>query len=145
MKKEIDPKMLIGFSDLIKQFYNLESDELEQLQVKMIHLKILHLLSDHNGISQQEITLISGLKKSTMSETISEMAAEGYIERRIDPDDKRRFFIFLKPLGVEKANKIRESFAGFCKACTSDFSEEEIGIFEDLLRRFQQGLQRTLL
>lgn len=51
----LDTKAFIMFSDLIKQFYEVKSDALKVLDLKLSHLKILHLLSDHNGINQQEI------------------------------------------------------------------------------------------
>ena len=48
----LDTKAFIMFSDLIKQFYEVKSDALKVLDLKLSHLKILHLLSDHNGINQ---------------------------------------------------------------------------------------------
>ena len=55
----LDTKAFIMFSDLIKQFYEVKSETLKVLDLKLSHLKILHLLSDHNGINQQEIAVIS--------------------------------------------------------------------------------------
>lgn len=51
----LDTKAFIMFSDLIKQFYEVKSDTLKVLNLKLSHLKILHLLSDLNGINQQEM------------------------------------------------------------------------------------------
>ena len=65
----------------IKQFYEVKSDTLKVLNLKLSHLKILHLLSDHNGINQQEIAVISASKRSTISEIISEMESEDLVMR----------------------------------------------------------------
>lgn len=77
----MDTKAFIMFSDLIKQFYEVKSDTLKVLNLKLSHLKILHLLSDHNGINQQEIAVISASKRSTISEIISEMESEDLVMR----------------------------------------------------------------
>ena len=84
----LDTKAFIMFSDLIKQFYEVKSDALKVLDLKLSHLKILHLLSDHNGINQQEIAVISASKRSTISEIISE---SNYNSRVIAADDKPGF------------------------------------------------------
>ena len=39
----LDTKAFIMFSDLIKQFYEVKSDALKVLDLKLSHLKILHL------------------------------------------------------------------------------------------------------
>lgn len=137
MKRKLDPKLLIGFSDLIKQFYLYKSEELSKLNIKSAHCKMLHLLSDYNGINQQEIANIAGIKRSTTSELISEMVKEGLIERRSSDTDKRCSFLFLTALGNEKAQSIRSYFDDYCDTCVRNFSTEEINQFEHLLRKFK--------
>lgn len=136
MAGRMNPGLLIGFSDLIKQFYSYKSEELRAVGAKMIHCKMIHLLSDYDGISQQEIADMTGVSRSTMSETLTEMVKEGYIERRVDAGDKRVSLIYLSDLGHEKAGMIRDSFDSYCDYCVRNFDKGEIEQFERLLRKF---------
>lgn len=136
MNQKINPQLLINFSELIKQFYTNKSVELENLNVKNVHSKLLHFLSDHNGLNQKEIADFAGVGRSTMSETITEMVHEGYVERRSLKGDKKRQFIFLTPDGAALADKIKALFDDYCERCLRDFSEEEVMELERLLAKF---------
>ena len=131
----IDPRLLIEFSELIKQFYANRSGELDALGVKQVHGKIIHFLSDYNGSSQQEIATVAAVSRSTMSEMLTEMVKAGYIERRGSKEDKRLSLIYLTSLGREKADYIRICFHEYCASCLRDFSNEEIIQLETLLRK----------
>ena len=101
------------FSDLIKQFYEVKSDALKVLDLKLSHLKILHLLSDHNGINQQEIAVISASKRSTISEIISEMESEDLVMRIGNDKDRRVMTVSYTHLDVYKrqGTNIKEAIA----------------------------------
>lgn len=137
MKNKINARTLIAFSDLIKQFYDNKADELAKLNLKTIHCKFLHLLSDHEGISQQEIANIALVKRSTISELITEMAAENLIERVPSNIDKRVIHVYLTAHGKEKVKAIRHCFDDYSTQCTQDFNEEELRQFESLLKKFK--------
>lgn len=137
MKQSIDTKALIGFSDLIRQFYTHKSKELQTVGVTLNHCRLLHLLSDHNGINQQEIANIAAVGRSTISESLTEMVKEGYVERQGSKDDRRISKIYLTEKGREKADLIRVYFDEYCNWCMREFEEEEIGQFEHLLKKFR--------
>ena len=106
----LDTKAFIMFSDLIKQFYEVKSETLKVLDLKLSHLKILHLLSDHNGINQQEIAVISASKRSTISEIISEMESEDLVVRIGNDTDRRVMNIFLTEKGKSASDLIQSEF-----------------------------------
>lgn len=135
MNTKINPQLLINFSELIKQFYTNKSYELEELNIKNVHSKLLHFLSDHDGLNQQEIADFAGVGRSTMSETISEMVREGYVERRSGKGDKKRQFIFLTLDGAALADKVKALFDEYCNSCFIDFSEAEVRELERLLNK----------
>lgn len=137
MSPAIDPKTMIGFSDLIKQFYFYRKEELQALHMKISHCRLLHLLSDHNGISQQQIADMTAVSRSTISETFTEMMKEGYIERQVSKEDKRLSLIYLTEKGLKKAEAIRTLFNDFCSWCMRDYTEAEIRQLEHLLKKFR--------
>lgn len=129
----LDTKAFIMFSDLIKQFYEVKSDALKVLDLKLSHLKILHLLSDHNGINQQEIAVISASKRST----ISEMESEDLVVRIGNDKDRRVMNIFLTEKGKSASDLIQSEFRRYCMQCMDGFSDAEVLLFQQLLHRFQ--------
>ena len=134
---ELDTKAFIMFSDLIKHFYEVRLDQLKDLDLKISHLKILHLLSDHNGINQQEITVISASKRSTISEIISEMEKDDLVIRVGNDKDRRVMNIFLTEKGKAAADVIQKEFKEYCMQCMDSFSDAELLLFQQLLHRFQ--------
>lgn len=133
----LDTRAFIMFSDLIKQFYDRKASKLEALQIKNSHLRILHLLSDHNGINQQEIADIACSKRSTISELISEMEKEGLVKRVGNEQDRRVMNIHLTQKGSTSADVIQVEFRAYCMECMRDFTTAEVMIFQDLLNKFQ--------
>ncbi|HAQ42264.1 MAG TPA: hypothetical protein DCM73_16520 [Clostridiales bacterium] len=133
MNNNIDTRLIISFSDIIKMFYQNKSEQLDVLNMKGSHCKILHLIYDHNGKTQQEILKIANITKSTMSETITEMENEGYIYKVKGTVDKRQAHIFLTPDGKSKAKFIDDCFNEYCAQLFKNFSPQEINQFMVLL------------
>lgn len=136
MYTAIQPDLLIGFSDIVRRFYTYYENEINALDVKETHAKIVHLIADHEGITQQEIANVSMMKRSTTSEIITEMVKAGLVERRGDANDKRLARIYLAPKGVTVASGIKAYFDEYCSRCFKNFNEEEIELFQQLMKKF---------
>jgi DNA-binding MarR family transcriptional regulator len=137
MNKDIDTRLIIFFSDMIKAFYQNKSEQLSMLNVKGAHCKMLHLIYDHNGQTQQEILKIANITKSTMSEVITEMEKEGFIEKIKSKDDKRQILILLTPKGESIAKIISDYYNEYCLQFMSDFTVQEINQFMKLLAKIK--------
>lgn len=136
MYTAIQPDLLIGFSDIVRRFYTYYEKEINALDVKETHAKIVHLIADHEGITQQEIANVSMMKRSTTSEIITEMVKAGLVERRGDANDKRLARIYLAPKGIVVSQSIKAYFNEYCSRCFKNFSEEEIVLFQQLIKKF---------
>lgn len=123
---KINPRAYIVFSNQIKQFYHDEMVKLAQLHIKPSQARLLHFLSDYEGLNQQEASHIFGLSSSTMSEQLTGMEKEGYIWREVNQENKRMTFIRLTDKGQEAAAHIRELFDEYCLKLMKDFTIEEI-------------------
>ncbi len=133
---KIQPDLLIGFSEVVRRFYVYYEAEIKELHIKESHAKTLHLISDHEGLTQQEIANISMTTRSTTSEIISEMVKAGLVERRSDPQDKRVARIYMTEHGQVIAKHIREYFDEYCKRSYKNYTHKEIVTFEQLLQKF---------
>ena len=51
------------------------------------------------GIQVGELAVLAGVRKQSMAQSIEELEAMGYVERRPDPKDRRGKLVFLTPRG----------------------------------------------
>ena len=79
MYTTIQPDLLIGFSDVVRRFYTYYEKEIDALKIKETHAKIIHLIADHEGITQQEIANVSMMKRSTTSELLLKWSKQGLL------------------------------------------------------------------
>ncbi|PPJ30768.1 MarR family transcriptional regulator [Nocardia nova] len=80
----------------------------------------------------------------TMGSTVAALEARGFIERRPDPDDGRRFLLSLTPAGVSQLHDIRDAATkNIAAALRQHLSPEEIRLIQDaapLIERVAQYL-----
>lgn len=71
------------------------------------------------------------VRPQSMSQTLAELEAEGYLTRRPDERDGRRTVIALTPAGREMIAQDRADRDGWlAQAIASGFSDEELGVIE---------------
>ena len=66
------------------------------------------LLDYEDGARQKELAETMRVNPSSMSELIDKLQAEGYIERTVDPEDRRATRITLTELGKARAYEISD-------------------------------------
>ena len=91
--------------------------------------RILKIVSSHDGISQRKLQEIVGIKPGSLSEVLLKLEKVGYIERRQDPDDKRRQNVYITDSG-------RVAFAQIHKT----HEEESAHIFDALTEKDKKNL-----
>ena len=89
------------------------------------------LLEFENGARQKELAEKLRINPSSMSELIEKLQSDGYIERTIDPEDRRATRITLSELGKARAYEISDERAERIKPLFANLTEEEK---EELLR-----------
>jgi DNA-binding MarR family transcriptional regulator len=60
---------------------------------------VLNLICQHQGESQQAIAGSIGVAKSQMVSVVDELEAKGFLERRVNPDDRRQHALFVTASG----------------------------------------------
>jgi DNA-binding MarR family transcriptional regulator len=66
---------------------------------------VLNLICQHQGESQQAIAGSIGVAKSQMVSVVDELESMGFIERRVNPDDRRQHALFVTPSGEAMQEK----------------------------------------
>ncbi len=94
---------------------------------------VLLNLKLRRSASQRELAAAVGVQASTLSIHLSEMEREGLVARRREPDDRRTHIVQLTAAGEAAFARIRSAAGAFDSALRRGISEEEIGLFENLL------------
>jgi len=63
------------------------------------HWVYLRILWERDGLTQRELSIQAGLMEPTTHAAIQKMAKLGYVVRRRQAEDRRRFHIYLAPKG----------------------------------------------
>lgn len=95
---------------------------------------LLVLISENpDGIRQKAISEHVGINQSSTSELIDKLESDGYIERKVDPNDKRATLLFLTEKGQARAAEVKDEREAMFKGMFSALTEEEKQTLSDLL------------
>lgn len=75
-------------------------------------LSLLLYVRDHEGVTVGEAAEALMMKPNNVSATVSQLARQGELERRQDPDDKRVAHLFLTPLARERIAEVEQLMGG---------------------------------
>lgn len=80
--------------------YSLEDAGLSFAQYRVLtHLFFAEQMGERSELNPSEISSRQGVSRNTMSAFIRSLEEEGMVERRLDPQDRRRFNISLTETG----------------------------------------------
>lgn len=88
------------------------------------------------GVRQKTLTEELRINPSSVSEMISKLQNDGYVERTVDPEDKRATLIVLTELGEARAAELEDErqarFANLFGSLTVEEKEQLIALLEKL-------------
>ena len=103
--------------------------------------KLLYILWQHDGISAAELASQAGLAVTTLTSMLDRMEASGLICRQPDPADRRKTKLCLTELARGLKGQYDLISDDMTDVYLRGFSPEEVGLFEDFLRRVLQNLE----
>ncbi len=110
------------------------------------HGNILTVLFEaQSPMTMKEIAQKIGKNKSTVSVLIQQLIDKGYIEKSIDPQDRRNTQIKLTSLGQSIESKYKLISDEVIQVAYQDFTEEEIETFLKLLKKMNQNFVKESL
>ena len=92
-----------------------------------------------DGISVGDLGGQVSLDSSTLTGIIDRLERSGYVERRMNPDDRRSVRVFLTAKARELGPHILEFADELDAALRRHFSENEMDIFEHVLRSLAEA------
>lgn len=105
--------------------------------------RILHVLWENDGISNQELSKRSGLAMSSLTTMLERMEEKNLLTRKGCPKDKRKCLLFL----TEHANSLKKEYDEISDKMTKlsfeGISEDERLAFEKTLENILHNLEKA--
>ncbi len=64
------------------------------------HWSFLRVLWDRDGLTQKELSDAAGVTEPTTFAAVKALMEKGYVTRRHNPGNKRKFYVYLTPEGI---------------------------------------------
>jgi DNA-binding MarR family transcriptional regulator len=135
-------KLSVGTKALIlsKLYYSVLSKSLENLDVERYY-SILFFLNEHNGCNQQFICNNLAIDKTAMVKVIDHLIKVGFVDRNVNPDDRREHFIVLTKKGLKQTGEIVQSFNKIDTEIFFNVSKEDEATFNKVLCQLSTNLK----
>ncbi|MFI5911541.1 MarR family winged helix-turn-helix transcriptional regulator [Dactylosporangium sp. NPDC051541] len=111
------------------------TNPLFSVNLTMQQLKVLMLLSRHDGIASAELTRRLGVSLATLSGIVDRLVTQGYVMRTEDQHDRRIRRIHLSPAGRAVLNEIAVGGTQAQQRLLSRLDDETLGMLAHVLER----------
>jgi len=88
--------------------------------------------------SVSDLAAAERVRPQSMAQTVGDLEAEGLVERKPDPDDRRRALVILKPAGKTRIEADRRAREGWLVKAFEEMPETDVAAIErtvEILRR----------
>lgn len=102
--------------------------------------EILEYLSKHGDCSQKELADSLGVSPASIATSLKRMSKEDFIKRTPDENDRRINRLKITEKGENTRLEGRKRCDKIDKIMFSDFSDDEVAVFSDMLSRITKNL-----
>lgn len=106
------------------------AERLRGVELSVPQCDVLTTLSEHEGVSQQDLAERLYVTKGNISGLVDRLAAAGLVERRDLPSDRRSHAIFLTASGRKAAERGVAIQRNFVEETLGRMSEADLAAFE---------------
>jgi len=121
-RSDLNALRTFGFllKDTTRRYVGRFEQRARSLGMTLPQCKVLVYLANHEGMSQARLAELTDLEPMTLVRTVDSLEAQGCLERRSDPADRRARRLYLLPKGKPLVDDVwrlvdltrREAFAG---------------------------------
>ncbi|MEE2700358.1 MAG: MarR family transcriptional regulator [Bacteroidota bacterium] len=124
----------------ISKMYNRTATEyMASMALGMIILNIDIM----EGTPSTQLGPSMGMEATSLSRSLNKLEEAGVIERKQDPNDKRKAVIHLTPLGMDWREVAKETVINFNESIQSHFKKEEMDTFFLILKKINKIIDET--
>lgn len=140
------------FHDSIKMFPQFIRKVLHEHDISGLNLdinktqtKIIMFVYENSEKSMSEISLMTGLEKSSFTRSVDCLVQNGFITRIALENDRRKIKLSLTNKGIKAAKRIKNDFDIYLDSLISDFSEKEKNEFFESLETISKYMNKILV
>jgi MarR family transcriptional regulator for hemolysin len=112
------------------------------ISLNLLQCKTLVCLEKNEGMSQVRLAGLVGVDAMTMVRIIDRMEAEGLLERRPDPADRRSRCLYLTPRATPLLHEIRRLVDLNRAEAFEGIRGDDLQVFMDVLERMEDNLSK---
>lgn len=101
---------------------------------------ILRQLRIRDGLNQIALSALVDQDRNNISRTLSLLESRGFIQRLVSQTDRRSQNVVITDAGIEAHKKAFQAIEEYWAVAFDGFSETEIDMFGDLMRRMADNL-----
>ena len=101
--------------NLVQRKYHVIENKLKKYELVKGQAELLLLIKDHDGITQNELASLIGIKDSSMSVRLNKLEKLEYIAREIDENNLKKKRVHITSIG--------KSVCGQCRRIVREFEE----------------------
>ncbi len=102
---------------------------------------VLKQVSENNGCSQVEIAQSTVKDAPTTTRTIDQLVNKELIEKQLDPNDRRKYMVFVTDKGLQLIERLLPVVQSYRKLPVKGFLKEEQDTLLQLLNRMLNNLK----
>ncbi|MCA9972217.1 MAG: winged helix-turn-helix transcriptional regulator [Anaerolineales bacterium] len=150
LSPEIDPRAVRLMDELAlvsRSIYHVSETSLEEAGLSfaqyrvLMHLFFAEQMGDRGELNPSEISDRQGVSRNTTSALIRNLEDDGLVERRLDPDDRRRFNISLTANGRSLVSDYARQHLATIGSCFAVLSSDEQETLSQLLHRVAEHVK----
>jgi DNA-binding MarR family transcriptional regulator len=132
------------FPQFIKKvFYDHDISKLK-LDINKTQTHILMCINENSDKSMSEISLLTGLEKSSFTRSVDYLVRNGFITRIALENDRRKIKLSLTNKGTKAAKHIKNDFSVYLDSLIIDFSEQDKNDFFESLETISKYMIKIL-
>ena len=108
------------------------------------HHSLVLAICREPGRSQDELAKDICIDKSGVARALASLESKGFVERKTDPENKRRTLVFPTEKMLETLPSVRKITAEWNNLCTEGISEDEFAVFQSVLFRIEENARKII-
>jgi DNA-binding MarR family transcriptional regulator len=111
--------------------------------------KCLDLLHERGPMTGRDLAAVTGLTSGAISGVVARLESAGYVDRRPDPNDRRKQILSPRPNNLARFHEVFRSLRRAADSLVEGFDDAELAVIAEFLRRatgfasHQSALLRT--
>ena len=108
------------------------------------HHSLVLAICREPGRSQDELAKDICIDKSGVARALASLETKGFVERKADPENKRKLLVYPTEKLLEIIPSVRSVTAEWNKLVSEGISDEEFSVFQSVLFRIEKNARKTL-